>query len=122
MASADGQQSFKVAELQNSPTLKSYAALKSSAKISNAIWAQLQIHTAPESKTVNYSARHAPFLFDKQSDAQWILTTAGREYVNETLHAELQELKSPATDKTQASDFFEFVTFHQSFAYEEFVE
>lgn len=122
MASSEGKQSFKVSELQNSSTLKSYAALKSSAKVSNAIWAQLQIHTSPESKTVNYSDRHAPFLFDKQTDAQWILTAAGREYVDETLHAELLELKSPASDTTQASDFYEFVTFHQSFAYEEFVE
>lgn len=122
MASADGKQTFKVGELLRSPTLQSYAALKSSAKVSNAIWAQLQIHTAPESKTVNYSARHAPFLFDKQIDAQWILTAAGREYVSETLDAELQELRAPATDKAQASDFYEFVTFHQSFAYEEFVE
>lgn len=122
MASVDGKQTFKVSELQSSPTIQSYAALKSSEKISNAIWAQLQIHTAPESKTVNYSARHAPFLFDKQTDAQWKLTAVGREYVNETLHAELQELKAPAADKAQASDFYELVTFHQSFAYEEFVE
>jgi 5-methylcytosine-specific restriction protein B len=122
MALADGKHTFKVTELQSLPTLRSYAALKSSEKISNAIWAQLQIHTAPESQTVNYSARHPPFLFDKQSDAQWILTAAGREYVNETLQSELQDLKSPIADKAQASDFYEFVTFHQSFAYEEFVE
>lgn len=122
MVLADGKETFKVTELQNYPTLKSYAALKSSEKIGNAIWAQLQIHTAPESKTVNYSSRHAPFLFDKKAEAQWILTPAGREYVDETLEAELQELKSPTADKTQASDFYEFVTFHQSFAYEEFVE
>src|SRR6266849_6325003 len=104
------------------PTLKSYAALKNSEKTSNAIWAQLQIHTGPESKTVNYAARHAPFLFDKDSNAQWTLTAAGREYVSERLQEELQELKSPGSEKTEASDFYEFVTFHQSFAYEEFVE
>ncbi len=33
-----------------------------------------------------------------------------------------QHVKNPGTSKTEVSDFFEFVTFHQSFAYEEFIE
>ena len=51
-----------------------------------------------------------------------MLTPAGREYVNESLAEELQQLRDPTSGQAETSDFSEFVTFHQSFAYEEFVE
>lgn len=53
----------------------------------------------------------------KQPDAP-----SGQEYVNENLFEELEELRNPTTDGVDISSFYEFVTFHQSFAYEEFIE
>ena len=120
--SMDGKPSFTVPELLNTETMSSFAALKRAAKVGNSIWVQLQSHTSPESRTVNYSSRQQPYLFEKSRDSQWSLTSAGREYVEENLSEELQELKGSGTNKAKASDFFEFVTFHQSFAYEEFIE
>jgi 5-methylcytosine-specific restriction enzyme B len=119
---SDGKTSFKVPELVNSDTMQRYAALKNASKISNAVWGQLQMHTAKESATVNYASRQAPFLFDKKGDAQWFLTPVGREYVSETLADELKQLTDPSPNGLQTSDFVDFVTFHQSFAYEEFIE
>jgi DNA polymerase III delta prime subunit len=114
--------SFKVGELLSQKTLKDYASLKKAEKVANAAWSHLQMHTSRESKTVNYAARHPPFLFEKDSDSQWSLTAAGHEYVTENLSEELEELKNPKIDAVDISSFYEFVTFHQSFAYEEFVE
>jgi AAA domain (dynein-related subfamily) len=116
------KESFKVTELQNDPTLKRFASLRQTKKLNNMIWAQLQMHTDPESKTVKYSGKHFPYLFDKNPDSEWSLTPTGRAYVEENLSEEIAQLKNPAIDKPEASDFYEFVTFHQSFAYEEFVE
>jgi len=119
---SDGKKLFKVPELVNSDTLQRYAAVKNGSKISNAVWGQLQIHTSKESATVNYASRQAPFLFDKKADALWFLTPAGREYVKETLADELSQLTDPNASTLQTTDFVDFVTFHQSFAYEEFIE
>ena len=113
---------FKVPELVNSDVLQRYAALKNSQRVSNAIWGQLQMHAPKDSTTVNYAARQPPYLFDKDSDSQWFLTSEGKEYVNERLGDELTALRNPGASSLSTADFVDFVTFHQSFAYEEFVE
>jgi hypothetical protein len=122
MVLMDGKSSFKVTELQSDATLKTYASLKHSKKLNNMIWAQLQMHADPDSTTVKYSGRHLPYLFDKSSESEWSLTPTGRAYVSENLSEEIAQIKDPTSDKAEATVFYEFVTFHQSFAYEEFVE
>jgi hypothetical protein len=117
-----GKQPFKVGELRDDPLMKSYVALKKATKVTNAIWFHLQTHTGPESTTVHKETRHEPFLFQKSIDSHWSLTPAGQEYVSENLSEELEELKNPKSDDVDISNFYEFVTFHQSFAYEEFIE
>jgi DNA polymerase III delta prime subunit len=122
MAIADEKDSFKVRELQNEPLLRDYVGLKKAEKVGNAIWGQLQIHTDPASTSVAYKSRREPFLFDKDEDSRWALTPAGREYVNENMGQELEQIRNPMAGEVDVSNFSEFVTFHQSFAYEEFVE
>lgn len=122
MTRSSGKTLFKVNELKSNELLRDYAELKSSAKLSNALWAQLQIHTAPESATVKYTNRNEPFLFDKNENSEWALTAAGKEYVEDNLSDVLSQLRDPQQSFPNTEDFYEVVTFHQSFAYEEFVE
>src|SRR5215216_1056780 len=122
MAPLEMSRSFKVPELLNTDTLKTFAALKRAERVSNSVWANLQSHTHPDSKTVNYTARQPPFLFDKDLESRWSLTKEGREYVEDNFSRELLLFTDPKGESDNQSGFSEFVTFHQSFAYEEFVE
>jgi hypothetical protein len=114
---------FKVKVLANDPLMQIYASLKNSKGVRSLLWGQLQLHTDPSSKTVGYAKRQEPFLFDKTEESEWSLTQAGREYVNENLGEEIAQLRNPIpTETDDISSFYDFVTFHQSIAYEEFVE
>ncbi|MEE3718845.1 AAA family ATPase, partial [Tumidithrix elongata RA019] len=62
------------------------------------------------------------YLFEKDRDGFWFLTDLGKEYVEESLADQLQELISAPEEKADISKYLKFVTFHQSFVYEEFVE
>lgn len=57
-----------------------------------------------------------------QALTQEVLTGKGNENVNETVGDELTALRNPGASSLSTTDFVDFVTFHQSFAYEEFVE
>ena len=82
----------------------------------------MQRHTSPTSRTVKGINRNEPFLFDKTENAEWYLTSEGKEYAEENLSDVLSQLKLPTHTTLSVEDFSEFVTFHQSFAYEEFIE
>jgi Cdc6-like AAA superfamily ATPase len=115
---------FKVTELVKDDLITAYWATTKTQKLSNMIHAMLQIHTDPKVKSVKYSIerRQSPYLFEKDLDGYWFLTDTGKEYVEDILGEQLQSLKSPPLVNTDISKYLRFVTFHQSFAYEEFLE
>ena len=88
----------------------------------NQIWGYLQSHTAIESQTVNLTSRAEPFLFDKTANSQWFLTPAGKEYVQGTLTDRLTMIKQGPPATYQPADFIRWVTFNQSYTYDDFVE
>ncbi|MET0646319.1 MAG: AAA family ATPase, partial [Pyrinomonadaceae bacterium] len=122
MALEEGETRLKVPGIRETPLIQDYARLKSSQGLAPRLWGELQAHTAPGSSTVNYTSRREPFLFDKNESSEWFLTKEGREYVEANLGDVLAQLRNPSAGDLKVEDFSEFVTFHQSFAYEEFVE
>jgi len=115
---------FKVTELVKDNLIDALWKTTKTQKLSNMIHAMLQIHTDVSVETVKYgiSKRQPPYLFEKTKDGDWFLTDLGREYVEENLSEQLQNLKESAEIIADISKYLRFVTFHQSFAYEEFVE
>jgi 5-methylcytosine-specific restriction protein B len=80
------------------------------------------MHTDPSVETVKIAKRQPPYLFEKNQDGFWFLTDSGKEYVEENLAKQLKELQGSTVVKADIKKYLKFVTFHQSFAYEEFVE
>jgi DNA polymerase III delta prime subunit len=66
--------------------------------------------------------RRTPYLFQRSGPQIWGLSKEGIDYIETALTVPLAVLANPQPRSRQLSDFCEFVTFHQSFAYEEFVE
>lgn len=86
------------------------------------IWGVLQSHTVEECEHVNITNRSEPRLFFKDKKSQWTIDeTLLKEYYPEAItNFEETKVFSPRKDKLIKN--YEFVTFHQSFSYEDFVE
>lgn len=115
------QNKYKVSDLMNQKIIKAFALTRENKNLRAALWAQMQIHTSEDCKTVNYTNRQTPFIFEKNENSEWYLTEDGIKYVEENLADQIAQYKAPSNTR-KIEDFYKFITFHQSYSYEEFVE
>lgn len=86
-----------------------------------AIWATLQWHTVTDCPNVKYEKRQEPLVFFKDENSTW---TIDQGLVEELIPDILELFKKINNFEvhTEKVRRFDFVTFHQSYAYEEFIE
>lgn len=112
----------RVQEIYAHELIKQKELLSNSKTIVPTIWGQLQSHTVYECPNVNVEHRQQPLYFYKDENSIWSI----RKDLVEELYPEALELYNayktyqPSPDKIIKN--YEFVTFHQSFSYEDFIE
>ncbi len=111
---------FRVNNILLTDEMKAFAETKNNNDVYRTISSILQTYTNPNNQNVKYSRRIPPYIFSKDGNSDWTLTDEGIEYLENDLASVLEKMEQ--TKQADISDFSKFITFHQSYSYEEFVE
>ncbi len=112
----------KVADIYKHKLLQLKESLSNSTTVTQTIWGELQKHTVDYCENVNISKKGSPLIFNKTDDKNWEIIKDEVAQQAPELFKYHEEIENFSQDSNIEIKRYEFVTFHQSFTYEDFIE
>lgn len=96
--------------------------LSNSKTVRPTVWGRLQAHSKLECPNVNVADRSQPAIFYKDEESFWTVDKELLEQYYPEAFTILEQVRNFKPNDDKLIKNYEFVTFHQSFSYEDFIE